>query len=128
MNRHIKIERRQYPRIKKELPLKIVANGYDFTTETQNISCVGAYCHVDKYIPPFTKVAVKIALPLMTTDEANNCDIECKGIVIRTEDEKKGGFNIAIFFNEIKNRQRQKISQYISKFLPKNSSSLKRLC
>lgn len=129
MNKHnIKIERRRYPRIKKELPLKIETDGYDFITDTQNISCIGAYCHVDKYIPPFTKIAVKITLPIDTDDTDKNCDVECKGVVVRTEDKKKGGFNIAIFFNQIGDRQRQKISQYISQFLPKEPSwSSKRL-
>lgn len=119
---NIKIERRRYPRIKKELPLKIEADGYDFVTDTQNVSCVGAYCRVDKYIPPFTKIAVKITLPIATNDIDKNCNVECKGVVVRTEDEKKGGFNIAIFFNEIANKEREKISQYISQFLSKESS------
>jgi len=119
MIRRIKTERRQHPRIEKELPIKILANGYDFTTATQNISCIGTYCHINKYIPPFTKIAVKITLPFMKNQDRENCNVECKGVVIRTADEKRGGFNIAIFFNEIKNTQRQKISQYISQFLPK---------
>lgn len=112
----VKTERRRYPRIEKSLPFRIAADGYDFTTTTQNISCIGAYCRVDKYIPPFTKIMVKLTLPIMTNNGNKNCDVECKGVVVRTEDENKGGFNIAIFFNEIKNSQRQKISQYISQF------------
>lgn len=121
-------ERRRYPRIEKKLPLKIVANGYDFVTNTQNVSCIGAYCNVDKYLPPFTKIMVKLTLPIKTNDiQDENCSIECKGVVVRTEDGKNGGFNIAIFFNEINNGQRKKISQYISQFLPKKSSSLIRV-
>ena len=34
---------------------------------------------------------------------------------------KKGGFNIAVFFNGIKENQRKKIAQYINQFLPKSS-------
>lgn len=121
MIKNIKTERRQYPRVKKELPLSIAANGYDFITATQNISCLGAYCRVDKYIPPFTKIAVKLTLP-MANNRKSNCDVECKGVIVRTEDENTGGFNIAIFFNEIRDNERQKISQYISQILPNNSS------
>lgn len=116
-----KAERRRFPRIRQHLPLKIAANGYDFATATQDLSCVGAYCRVDKYIPPFTKIMVKLTLPMITDDENNNGNVECHGVVVRTDDEEKGGFNIAVFFNEIKNNQRQKISQYISQFLPQNS-------
>jgi len=118
MIKRIKTERRRYPRVAKALPLKVVANGYDFAATTQNISCIGTYCQVDKYIPPFTKIAVRISLPIMTNGQQKMCDLECKGVVVRSEDEKNGGFNIAIFFNEINDKQRQKMSQYISQFLP----------
>jgi len=116
-----KTERRQYPRIEQELPLKIAADGYDFITNTQNVSCVGAYCHLHKYIPPFTKIAVKVSLPTTVGRRIKNIEVECKGVVVRSEDEKKGGFNIAIFFNGIKESQRKKIAQYINQFLPKSS-------
>jgi len=118
MIRRIKTERRRYPRLEKELPLKIAANGYDFVTTTQNVSCVGAYCRIDKYMPPFTKVSTRITLPMMDNSKERNCVVECNGVVVRTEDEENGGFNIAIFFNEIRDSQRQKISQYINQFLP----------
>ena len=117
----VKTERRQYPRIKQTLPLKIAANGYRFVTNTENVSCVGAYCHLDKYIPPFTKIAVKVVLPIMVGRRIRNIDVECNGVIVRTEDEKKGGFNIAVFFNGIRETQRKKISQYINQFLPKSS-------
>jgi len=123
MTRQIrKIERRKYPRLEKTIPLKIAANGYDFITTTQNVSCVGAYCHVAKYVPPFTKVMVKLTLPLITNHERKDRDLECKGVVVRSEDEKNGGFNIAIFFNAITNSQREIISQYINQFLPQSYS------
>lgn len=120
-----KSERRQYPRIEQRLPIKVVANGYDFITSTENVSCVGAYCRINKYMPPFTRVMVRLSLPIVTDNGRKKYNVECKGVVVRTEDETKGGFNIAIFFNEIKNYQRQKISHYINQFLPKKSSGCK---
>ena len=114
-----KSERREYPRASTEVPVNIAANGYAFSTNTQNLSCVGAYCHLTKYIPPFTKVAVKIALPKANNSRLANNSIECKGVIVRTEDDEPDGFNSAIFFNQIKNSQRKKISQYISQFLSK---------
>lgn len=115
----LKPERRLHPRIAQHLPLNIAANGYDFVTSTKNISCVGAYCHVPKYIPPFTKIMAKLTLPL--ANSSSQCCIECKGVIVRTEDEENEGFNIAIFFNEITDTQRQKITQYINRFLPHSS-------
>jgi hypothetical protein len=84
---------------------------------------VGAYCHIDKYIPPFTKVAVKLSLPVGTRCGTKKFMVECKGVLVRTEDEEKGGFNIAIFFNEIKEDQKKKISQYLRQFLSQQASS-----
>jgi hypothetical protein len=115
-------EKRQYPRIEQRLPLKIAANGYDFTTSTHNVSCVGLYCRVEKYIPPFTRIMVKLNLPVAGSRGNDTCDVECRGVVVRTDDEKEGGFNIAVFFNQINDNQRQKISHYIDQFLPEKSS------
>lgn len=119
------IERRQHPRIDHKLPIQVAANGYDFSTSTRNISCVGAYCSIKKYVPPFTKVMVKLTLPVKTDASNKECDVECKGVVVRTDDEDKGSFNIAVFFNEIKYEQRKRISRYISQFLPEESLSQK---
>jgi len=111
-------ERRLHPRINKQLPLNIVANGFDFSTTTENISCLGAYCHIDKYIPPFTKIMIRLNLPLKSASTGSS--VECKGVVVRSEDTPEGGFNVAIFFNRISEPQKQKITQYISQFLPQN--------
>ena len=110
-------ERRLHPRLEHKLPIGLAVNGYDFSTSTHNISCVGAYCHLDKYMPPFTKISVKLSLPGKERSGKNTI-VECKGVVVRTEDEACGGFNLAIFFNGMADVQRKKISQYISRFLP----------
>jgi hypothetical protein len=109
-------ERRLHPRIDHKLPLNLAVNGYDFSTSTHNISSVGAYCHLDKYMPPFTKISVKLSLP-NKGQAGKNTIVECKGVVVRTEDEARGGFNLAIFFNQMRDDQRKKIASYISQFL-----------
>lgn len=119
-------ERRLYPRIEKSLPLKVAANGYDFATTTQNVSCLGAYCRIGKYVPPFTKVAIKLRLPIEINNKRQNWIVECNGVIVRTEDIPENGFNIAIFFNKIKDDQRKIISKYISQFLPKGEPALKK--
>ncbi len=110
-------ERRIHVRLEHKLPFNVAVNGYDFSTTTHNISCVGAYCHLEKYIPPFTKISVKLSLPNKVKTDRNTI-VECKGVVVRSEDETKGGFNIAIFFNQMHDAQRKKIAAYISQFLP----------
>ncbi|MFA4992850.1 MAG: PilZ domain-containing protein [Candidatus Omnitrophota bacterium] len=109
-------ERRIHPRLDHKLPFNVAVNGYDFSTTTHNISCVGAYCHLEKYIPPFTKISVKLSLPNKGQID-RNAIVECKGVVVRSEDETGGGFNIAIFFNQMRDGERKKIAAYINRFL-----------
>lgn len=118
MIKTLKKEKRLHPRINQEIPVNVAANGYDFVTYTKNISCLGTYCSIDKYVPPFTKVMVKMRLPVKEQTTSKQYEVECKGVIVRTEDEKNGGYNIAIFFNGIKDPCRHRISQYVSQFLP----------
>lgn len=111
-------ERRLHPRLDKKLPIKIAADGYDFATKTENVSCVGAYAHIDKYVPPFTRISVRLTLPVTVKAKRKDFHIRCNGVIVRTEDGKGGGFNIAIFFNQINDQQRSVISRYIQQFLP----------
>lgn len=115
-----KYERRLHPRIEQKLPFKIAANGYDLVTTTDNISCLGAYCSIDKYIPPFTKIAVKMDMAIVSEGKRQDYSIECNGVIVRVNDDSKGGFNIAIFFNRINDNQRKIISRYVSQFIPPN--------
>lgn len=118
----MKREKRLHARIAHELPLKIEANGFDFVTSTKNLSCLGAYCCIDKYVPPFTKVAIKLDFPVVDNQGLRqNYNIACNGVIVRSEDDTSGGFNVAIFFNEIKDNQRKIINKYVNQFLPQSS-------
>ena len=66
-------------------------------------------------------------LPVAAPEGSKNYSVECRGVVVRTEDVKQGGFNIAIFFNGIRESERQKISEYINQFLPENAPSFQRI-
>ncbi|MBM3245066.1 MAG: PilZ domain-containing protein [Candidatus Omnitrophica bacterium] len=113
----VKRERRLHPRLDHNLPVKIAAGGYDFSTTTQNVSSLGAYCHIGKYIPPFTKIAIKLNLPVCTEHGKEHYDVECNGVIVRSEDAPDGGFNVAIFFNEIKESQKKIIAKYVNQFI-----------
>lgn len=113
------LERRQYPRIRQHVPIRIAVDGYDFMTSTRDISCVGTYCHLKKYVPPFTRVLIRLTLPVISESKSTYYDVACKGVVVRSaDDDATGGFNTAIFFNDIKDKERKKIAQYINQFLP----------
>lgn len=123
MIKNLKKERRLHPRVDHKLPVKIAANGYGFMTSTQNISCLGAYCRIEKYVPPFTKIAIKLSLPIVSKGSRKDCPVECHGVIVRSEDDAGGGFNVAIFFNEIKESQRKVIARYVNQFIPQGTSS-----
>ena len=110
-------ERRRYPRIQKELPLKLTTDDYDLVTQTKNISCIGAYCAVDRYIAPLTKLSILLLLPLQSKNRITTTKVQCKGVVVRTEQSLPAGFNIAIFFNEIGERDKKKIAKYVSQHI-----------
>ncbi len=110
-------DKRQHPRLNHVVPLKVAVGGYDFTTSTQNISCLGAYCHIDKYVPPFTKVAINMDLDIASKKKPKHYNIACKGVIVRSEDASDGGFNIAIFFNDIKGKPKEQIVNYIKELL-----------
>lgn len=124
MPKHIKSERRLSPRIDQKLPVNIAADEYAFSTYTKNVSSTGTYCHINKYIPPFTKLALKLILPVRCEGVKEEFTVDCKGVIVRVDDDEiKGGFNIAIFFNEINDTQRANISRYIAQFLPNQHSA-----
>ncbi|MDD5291626.1 MAG: PilZ domain-containing protein [Candidatus Omnitrophica bacterium] len=112
------IDKRRYPRVNKNLPIKIKNRDFDIVTETKNISCIGAYCQTDKYIPPFTKIKATLLLP-STTKTANRY-INCEGTIVRTEKDNNSSepqYNIAIYFNQISKTSILKIDHFIKNHL-----------
>ena len=111
-------ERRSHPRIEKNVPLKIKDDQFDIVTETKNISCSGAYCIVNQYLSPMTKVAITLLIPIPKSDnKATIKKINCQGVVVRTEPNfqtKDGEYKIAIFFNQIGGKDMQDISSYVN--------------
>jgi hypothetical protein len=99
-NSNTHVERRRYPRVKEELQLKLKAEDFDAVAETMNLSCIGAYCQLKKYIPLMT--SVKIALTLPDGTQATEIQYaECSGVVVRVEkvpspDTTASVFNTAI--------------------------------
>ncbi|MFC1709432.1 PilZ domain-containing protein [Candidatus Omnitrophota bacterium] len=106
-------EKRKHPRILKNLPLKIKNEDFDIVTETQNISCTGAYCRVDRYVAPFTKVKATI---MISSPDENSQSISCKGVVVRVEKNNntlEPQYNIAIYFNGISKTNLSRISRFV---------------
>lgn len=110
-------ERRGSRRIATHVPLKIAQEDGDIVTETLNISRCGAYCRVSKRVDLMTKLKIQILLPARKAHKRLKT-IHCQGVVVRVAPATQDGrFDLAIFFNEIAQRDAESISDYISSCL-----------
>ncbi len=106
-------ERRQLPRTPERLSIAVQDGGLSLTTETKNLSASGAYCLVDRFIPPMTKLALTFELP----DGSRRVKIACAGAVVRVDpvitDAQHSSYHIAIFFTDLSDRDRAAIGRFV---------------
>ncbi len=113
-------ERRKFPRIKDEgLSLKVELGDFDTITHTLNISASGIYCKVDKEIPLMSRVKLILMVPDFTKDDASVRSIETSGVVVREHpviiDGQTKHYDVAIFFEDLSQKNREIVENYISK-------------
>ncbi len=107
-------ERRRHPRLEGNIPLKICSDEFDLVTETQNLSCSGAYCRVNKYLEPMSKLKIHLLLPIKKYNKVTTKKISCQGVIVRSESVPgEPYFNVAIFFNDIQQRDVDSLNAYI---------------
>ena len=107
-------ERRKHPRLEHSVPLKISSGDVDIVTETTNLSCSGAFCHLNKYLTPMTILKLNLLLPLRKNNKIVTKRIHCKGVVVSTESAGHGDyFQTTIFFSDIAPRDSQTISDFV---------------
>ena len=112
-------ERRKYPRLTRNIPLKVSSSGFDIVTQTKNLSCIGAYCSISKSLPLMTKLKITLLLPEKEKISGEKSQkVNCLGVIVRTEKSlQKGQYDIAIFFEQIRERERLKLEDYINHHL-----------
>ena len=120
---HAGQERRNGQRALAHIPVRIAQEDGDIVTETLNISRSGAYCRVNKRVELMTKLKVQILLPSRKNQKRSKT-IHCQGVVVRAEPAAENGrFEIAVFFNEIAQRDAESINDYVgSCFAPGNAA------
>ena len=121
-------DRRRDPRFYGSIPLKISGEDFDLVTETKNLSKSGAYCRVNQYIEPMTKLKVQFLLPFKRKDRTVNKKISCGAVIVRTESEpSNGAYNVAIFFNDIQARDAETLTDYVTNMLNEQGEAKDRL-
>ena len=117
-------ERRKDQRLAKNVPVKIFHDDGDIVTQTANISRSGAYCRVEKYIEPMTKLKVNLLLPIKKNGKSTSKRITCQGAVVRTEKiSAENAYHIAIFFSDISQREAESIADYIAGYLEEDKKA-----
>lgn len=109
-------DRRRYQRASKNIAIKLEDQDVDFVTETKNISCIGAYCNIDTYLPILTKLKITLLLPKSQNSKIPK-HITCQGTIVRIEHSndplENSKYDIAIYFNEISKRDMKIIDDYV---------------
>lgn len=95
-------ERRKHARLDKNIPLKISSDDFDIVTQTDNLSPAGAYCKVDRYLEPMTKLKINLLLPLRRYNKITTKKVVCEGVVVRTEPAAQSeSYHVAIYFSDV---------------------------
>lgn len=110
-------ERRKAPRVAERVTLAITDGGAAVRTETKNLSASGAYCTLERFLPPMTKLQLEFEL----SDGQRRTTVRCTGVIVRVEpivaNSERGGFNTAIFFTELADRDRAAIERFVRRRL-----------
>ena len=116
-------ERRRHPRLENHIPLKICSDDFDVVTETKNLSSSGAYCRVNKYLEPMTKLKIHLLLPFKKYNKSVIKKISCEGVVVRSESVPGDQyFNVAIYFSDITPKDVNCLNDYINSVLDQNQT------
>lgn len=118
-------EKRRQPRVDNNISLKITSPGLDLVTETRNISASGVYCRVNFFLEPMTKLKVVLLVPVKKGQKVAVKKVVCGGVVVRTENiTGGGGFNAAIFFNDIHPQDSRLLADFVAVTLAARDNSI----
>jgi len=106
-------ERRAAPRAVEQIPLAITESGVVLSAQTKNLSASGAYCTLERYVAPMTKVQLQFELP----DKSRRVKICCAGVVVRIDplvvNAERSLYQLAIFFTDLADRDRSVIVRFV---------------
>ena len=123
-------DRRRSPRVAERVPFAITEGRAAVQAESVNLSAAGAYCTLERFIAPMTKLQLDYELPDPAGGGAGGnrrIRIRCTGVVVRTEpvvtSPEAGRYHIAIFFTDLNERDRSAIARFVGQRLARPSPS-----
>lgn len=117
-------ERRRHFRLEHNVPVKISSADLDIVTETSNLSCSGAFCRINKFIAPMTKLKLNLLLPIRKNNKIVTKHVHCEGVVVRAESVSTDDyFETAIFFSDITPKDAQVIHDFVDSIVKEKTST-----
>ena len=123
-------ERRRAPRVHERIACSIGEGGRAIRSQTRNLSTAGAYCLIDEFIAPMTKLQLDLELPPTGQPGEQHqrpVRIRCEGVVVRiepvVESAEQGRYHMAVFFSQMSERDRAAIVRFVQARLASHPSS-----
>ncbi len=107
-------ERREHKRVSIVLPIISKHENVEIEMKTANISLGGAYCHIDRYIPEMTKLALRLRFDDFDKQDTQWFDTEA--VVVRIEPNRRGAedYHVAMFFTNLSQDAEKKLKELLS--------------
>jgi hypothetical protein len=115
------IEKRQYPRVRTRLPLKL---GAVASARVHDISRAGIRCITASPLAPMTMVGLLLEIPEDDRDTVY-VEVPCQGVVVRSrvlETEETPSYEAAILFQDLEETAQRTIEAYVNRHLEATAS------
>jgi hypothetical protein len=123
-------ENRKEHRFKAVLPISVTCAGSLIKSNTSNLSRLGTYTEIDRWVPPGENVEVALELPAYTDDSSLTGQVKCTGSIFRSVPLERGSsgqnYGVGIFFTGFSSHQHQeKLSRFIDYLAVKEEQEIK---
>jgi hypothetical protein len=99
--------------------MEITLGGDRASAESLNVSANGVYFASRAFIPILTRLRITLELP---ESAGANSQVSCDGVVVRTEPEAEEPtvreYQVACYFTDISDADRQRLEAYILRHVP----------
>ena len=114
-----RVENRTSTRQIAQLPVSLKGLVWEqMQAKTLNMSEGGAYCNINHFIAPMTKMMVTLVLPLhKKNDDIHEETIRCEAVVVHINPEEESrstkNYEVGLWFSDLKNGDKKKIKRYL---------------
>ena len=115
-----RIENRTHTRQRAKIPVSLKGTVQDnIQAQTLNMSEGGAYCTINYFISPMTKMMVTLILPLHKRNgDVYDETIKCEAVVVHINPEKESkktkNYEVGLWFSDLKNSDKKTIKLYLA--------------